>query len=261
MNTASLKGTVAGLAIVTCCATAVAKDPANDTIATAKGALTIHAIHHASMMLSWNGLHVLIDPAPAVEGPKAADPAAEYRSLPKPDVIVITHGHFDHFSVPILEAVAGAGTKVVAPQAVRDAMPADLQAKTEVMKNGDSAVVDGIPVEAVAAYNITPDRLKFHPKGTGNGYILTFGGKRVYVAGDTEETPELAHLSGIDVAFLPINLPYTETEEAAVKWVRDFKPRIVYPYHYHNQDGTLTDVTAFKKDVAGTSDVRLLRWY
>ena len=259
MKTSSLRSTVAGLALITC--SAIAATPTDATISTAKGALAIHAIHHASMMLTWNNLHVLVDPAPPVEGAKPADPTAEYRDLPKPDVIVITHGHFDHFSVPILEAVAGPQTKILAPQAVRDAMPPDLQAKTEVMKNGDIETVDGIPVQAVPAYNVTPDRLKFHPKGTGNGYIFIFGGKRVYVAGDTEETPELADLKNIDVAFLPMNLPYTENVAAAAKWVKDFKPRVVYPYHYHNQDGSYADLAQFKKDVGGASAVRELKWY
>ncbi|MDE2498621.1 MAG: MBL fold metallo-hydrolase [Alphaproteobacteria bacterium] len=232
--------------------------PADDTVATAKGALDIHAIHHASMMLTWNGLHVLVDPAPVAPG---VDPATPYKALPTPDVILITHIHPDHFNVPILEAVAGPKTEIISPQNVYDAMPADLKAKTKVMKNGEKDVIDTIPVEAVPMYNMTPERMKFHPKGLGDGYILTLGGKHVYIAGDTEETPELAHLSHIDVAFVPMNLPYTETVDAAAKWVWDFKPKIVYPYHYHNQDGTLSDVDAFKKEVGGASDVRLLQWY
>lgn len=258
MKNTRMKGTAAGLAILACCTTSAAAQNADDKIATSSGALEIHAIHHASLMLTWNGRHVLVDPAPIDSG---ADPAAGYLALPKPDVIVITHVHGDHFNVPILEAVAGPHTVVVAPQNVFDAMPADLKAKTKVMKNGDKDAVDAIPVEAVPAYNTTADREKFHTKGTGNGYVFSFGGKRVYVAGDTEEAPELAHLTAIDVAFVPMNLPYTETVRAAAHWVKDFKPRIVYPYHYHNQDGTLSDVAAFKKDVGGASEVRLLRWY
>jgi L-ascorbate metabolism protein UlaG (beta-lactamase superfamily) len=150
---------------------------------------------------------------------------------------------------------------IVAPQDVYDALPADLKAKTKVMKNGNKDVVDAIPVEAVTAYNTTPERTKFHAKGAGNGYVLTFGGKRVYIAGDTEEAPELAHLPNIDAAFLPMNLPYTETVEAAAKWVRDFKPGVVYPYHYRNGDGTMSDLAAFKKLVGGASEVRVLGWY
>lgn len=140
-------------------------------------------------------------------------------------------------------------------------MPADLQAKVKAMNNGDRAMLGGVGVEAVAMYNITPARLNFHPKGQGNGYILTFGDKRVYIAGDTEETPELAHLANIDLAFIPANLPYTQTVEAAAKWVKDFRPKIVFPYHYRNQDGTTSDMAAFETLVGNASLVRLRKWY
>jgi len=252
-----LRWAAAGLALLVIGAEPAMSVPSDDTIATTKGALEIHAIHHASLMLTWNRKHVLVDPAPA----KEADGIGPYNALPKPDLIVITHVHGDHFNIPILEAVAGPDTSIVSPQNVYDAMPADLKTKTKVMKNGDTNVMDAIPIEAVPAYNTTPDRMRFHSQGFGNGYVLTFGGKRVYIAGDTEETPELAHLPNIDAAFLPMNLPYTEAVEAAAKWVKDFKPHIVYPYHYHNNDGTLSDVAAFKAQVGGASEVRLLNWY
>ena len=243
------------LTVLFLCAGAAAR--ADDSIATDNGPLVIHPIHHASLMLTWNGKHVLADPAPVDGG---ADPTTPYRALPTPDVIVVTHIHGDHFNVPILEAVAGAATVIVAPQNVYDALPADLKSKTKVMKNGDRLVADSIPVEAVAMYNTTPERMKFHPKGQGNGYILTIGGKGIYIAGDTEEAPELAHLANIDVAFIPMNLPFTETVDAAANWVRDFKPKIVYPYHYHNGDGTLSDLNRFKALVGGATDVRLRDW-
>ncbi|MGC9954734.1 MAG: MBL fold metallo-hydrolase [Rhizomicrobium sp.] len=256
----SWKTAAAGFALLAACTGSAMSAPSDDAVATAKGALEIHAIHHASLMLTWNGRRVLVDPAPIDEA-KGANPAAGYAALPKPDAIVVTHIHFDHFNVPIIEAVAGANTVIVAPQNVYDALPADLKAKTKVMKNGDKDVVDAIPVEAVPAYNTTPDRTKFHPKGVGNGYILTLGGKRIYIAGDTEKTPELAHLAAIDVAFVPMNLPYTQTVDAAARWVKDFKPGIVYPYHFRNGDGTMSDLAAFRTQVGTTSDVRLLHWY
>jgi len=246
----------AGLALVALTGTAMSASK-DDTISTAKGALEIHAIHHASLMLSWNGKTVLIDPAPLDEG----DTGAEFKALPKPDVIVFTHGHYDHYNAHIALAIAGSATEILAPQDVYDAMPSALKIKTKMMRSGDTASADGIPVEAVAMYNITPEREKFHPKGHGNGYILTFGGKRIYIAGDTEEAPELAHLEDIDAAFLPMNLPYTQSIDAAAHWVRDFKPRIVYPYHFRNGDGTRSDLDKFKAEVAGTSEVRVLEWY
>lgn len=249
---------VASVLFLLAMSAAARADNGADKIDTANGKIEIRPIHHASLMLTWKGRYVLVDPAPLSD---SGDPVPPYLVLHKPDVIVITHDHYDHFNVAILEAVAGAKTEIVAPQSVYDKMPADLQAKTKIMHNGDSADVDGIPLEAVGMYNITPDRLKFHPKGTGNGYVLTFGGKRVYIAGDTEETHELAHLANIDVAFVPMNLPYTETVEAAAQWVRDFKPKIVYPYHFHNADGTLSDVAKFKALVGDASEVRIRTWY
>jgi L-ascorbate metabolism protein UlaG (beta-lactamase superfamily) len=259
MTIRNAKAIAAAVALVVLSAVSAMAQSTIDTIAAPGGAITVHSIHHASLMLTWNGKHVLVDPAPL--DAKGADPAAGYASLPKPDVIVVTHIHGDHFNVPIIEAVVGRDTVIVAPKEVYEALPADLKAKTKVMKNGDSNVVDAIPMEAVPAYNTTPERTKFHAKGVGNGYVLTFGGKRVYIAGDTEETPELAHLAGIDAAFLPMNLPYTETVEAAAKWVKDFKPGVVYPYHCRNADGTMSDLGTFKTLVGGASEVRVLNWY
>ena len=259
MNTIRALGTAAALAFLTAtvpeCALAA---PAPDQIPTAKGELSIQPIHHAALMLSWNGKHVLIDPAPLG---REANPAAAFTALPSPDIILITHIHGDHFSVPILQAVAGAHTVIVTPHNVYAAMPADLQKKARALSNGDKATIDSIRIEAVPMYNTTAERSHFHPKGDGNGYIVTLGGKRVYIAGDTEESPELAHLRNIEVAFIPINLPYTQTVQAAAKWVRDFRPKIVYPYHYRNMDGTFSDLNSFKQLVGGASDVRLRNWY
>jgi L-ascorbate metabolism protein UlaG (beta-lactamase superfamily) len=247
----------AGLAALVA-ATGAAMSANTDTIATAKGPIEILAIHHASLMLTWNGKHVLVDPAPLDH---SGTPDTSFARLPKPDVIFYTHDHFDHFNPGILEAEAGPDTQIYAPQEVADLVPKPLQSKVHVLANGDKTAVDGIGVEAVPMYNTSPERTKFHPKGKGNGYILTFGDRRIYVAGDTEEAPELAHLPRIDAAFLPMNLPYTETVEAAAHWVKDFKPRIVYPYHFRNGDGSKSDLNAFKADVGGASDVRVLDWY
>jgi L-ascorbate metabolism protein UlaG (beta-lactamase superfamily) len=240
---------------------ALAQVTGSDHMATSDGPVDITLIHHATLRLDWKDQHILIDPAP-LDGAKDDAVTAPYRAMPQPTYILITHVHGDHFNVPILEAVAGPNTTIIAPQNVRDAMPADLQAKTKAMKNGDKGMLGPVGVEIVPMYNTTPERLNFHPKGVGNGYVLTFAGKRIYVAGDTEETPELAHLANIDIAFIPINLPYTEDVAAAAKWVRDFKPKIVFPYHYRNGDGTTSDMVAFLSQVGNASIVRLRnRWY
>jgi L-ascorbate metabolism protein UlaG (beta-lactamase superfamily) len=180
----------------------------------------------------------------------------EYTAAPTPNLILVTHEHGDHFNVDILNAVSGDAT-IVVPQAVMDKLPDTLKAKAQVLANGASATVADIPIEAVPAYNISPDRLKYHPKERqDNGYVLTLGGERVYIAGDTEDTPEMRALQNIDVAFLPMNLPYTMDVDHAADAARTFRPGIVYPYHYGE-----SDVNAFKTQVADASDVRLLKWY
>jgi len=250
----------AGLVALALSLPATAQIAGSDHLLTSGGPVDIVPIHHASMMLTYKGAHVLIDPAP-LDGAQGDAVTAPYKAMPRPDFILVTHIHGDHFNAPILDAVSGPNTVIVAPQNVRDAMPAALQAMVRVMKNGDKGQLGAIPVEAVAMYNTTPAKLNFHPKGLGNGYVLTFGDKRVYIAGDTEETPELAHLANIDLAFIPANLPYTQTVEAAAKWVKDFRPKMVFPYHYRNQDGTTSDMAAFSTQVGNASLVRLRKWY
>ena len=233
---------------------AVAQAAQDDQIPTSNGNLTIHPVHHAGVVLTWNGKRIVADPTTFPPGPNSG--AADFRGANAPDLILITHEHGDHFSVPTLTDLAGPNTVIVVPQSVYGMLPAALQAKAKVMKNGEKATYAGVPIEAVTAYNTTADRLMFHPKGRDNGYVLTMGGKRVYLAGDTEEDPELKNLPNIDVAFIPMNLPYTMTVEDAAKWVKDFKPKIVYPYHF-----AMSDVQKFKTLVGNASDVRLRKWY
>jgi L-ascorbate metabolism protein UlaG (beta-lactamase superfamily) len=227
----------------------------DDTIPTAAGPVALHVIHHAALTLTWNGLTILVDPAPLQGGAAPADPAAEFKALPAPSIILLTHDHPDHFNAQVLEAVTG-GAAIFAPKEVADQMPADLKTKTRVMANGDKTTIAGVSIEVFPMYNTTPDRLKCHPKGDGNGYILTIGGKRIYIAGDTEETPEMRALTNIDVAFLPMNLPFTMDIRHAAQAGKDFKPKVVYPYHYRG-----SDVEAFETLVGDAADVRLLKWY
>jgi len=252
-----LYAAVAAAALTLASATVTLTTPAaaqDDSIATTNGNLVIHPVHHAGVVLSWNGKRIVADPTNFP--PDNNSGAAAFRGAAAPDLILITHEHGDHFSVPTLTELAGPNTVIVAPQSVFGMMPPALQAKTKVMKNGDKQTYAGVAIEAVPEYNVTADRLMFHPKGRDNGYVLSLGGKRVYLAGDTEETPELKNLPNIDVAFVPMNLPYTMTEDAAATWVKDFKPKIVYPYHYG-----MSDVNKFKTAVGSASDVRLRKWY
>ena len=228
----------------------------DNVVATSMGDLTIHPIHHASMMLEWNGMNILVDPAPPPGGaPEGVDATAEFTALPEPDLILVTDIHGDHMSAEVLSAVMGAAP-IVAPQAVADELPEALQVMTQVVANGESVNVQGIEIEAVPMYNLTEDRLMYHDPGRGNGYVLNLGDTRVYIAGDTEDIPEMRALTDISVAFVPMNLPYTMTPEQAADAVAEFQPTIVYPYHYG-----MSDLNVFVANVGDASEVRLLEWY
>ena len=220
-----------------------------DSLATKAGNVIIHPINHATLALGWTNLIIYVDP---VGG------AAPFASLPKPDLILLTHTHGDHFSVDTLKVVAGTKATLVAPPSVAAQLPEDLKSRTTVLTNGETKSLQGVTIEAVPMYNTTPERATFHVKGQGNGYVLTFGDKRVYISGDTEDIPEMRALKNIEVAFLCLNLPYTMTPEQAASAVREFRPKIVYPYHSRG-----TDVEKFKKlvgDDVGV-EVRLTDWY
>jgi L-ascorbate metabolism protein UlaG (beta-lactamase superfamily) len=219
-----------------------------DTVPTQDGDLRIYPINHATLALQWKGKTIYVDP---VGGAKA------FEGLPAPDLILVCHIHGDHFDKPTLSAVAGKAV-FAAPPTVAEQMPADLRSRTTVLTNGQRAELAGISVEAIPAYNLTQARLTYHPKGRDNGYVLTLGGKRIYISGDTEDIPEMLALKDIDVAFLCMNLPYTMDVTQASKAARAFKPRIVYPYHSRG-----SNVEEFKK-LVGTDagvEVRLRDWY
>src|SRR5881396_1808195 len=220
-----------------------------DHIATSDGDLIIHPINHATFVMGWKDKVIYVDPVGT---------SKRFDGLPKPDLILVTDIHGDHLSPETLEAVADAKTAIVAPSAVAEKLPEKLRKQTTVLANGETKSVAGISVEAVPMYNLTADRLKFHTKGRGNGYVVTLGGKLIYLSGDTEDIPEMRALKNIDVAFVCMNLPYTMTEEQAASAVREFKPKIVYPYHYRD-----SDVGKFKKLVGEDSgvEVRLRDWY
>jgi len=227
---------------------AAARD--GDRIATAGGELLIKPVEHASFVMQWQGRTIYVDPV---------GDAALFQGLPKPDLILITHQHPDHMSADTLTAIAGGSdAPIVAPASVKEQLPPPLSRRVRVLANGDSATVMGIPIRAVPAYNITPERLKYHPRGRDNGYVLTLTDRRVYIAGDTEDIPEMRALRDIDVAFVPMNLPYTMTVQQAASAVREFKPRIVYPYHSRG-----SDTQEFARLVGQDSgvDVRLRDWY
>ncbi|MBR9763805.1 MAG: MBL fold metallo-hydrolase [Rhodobacteraceae bacterium] len=208
---------------------AMAQNLTGDSYDTDSGQVSIHPVSHASFVMDTPAGRIYVDP---VGG------AAAYEALPAADAILITHHHGDHFDPETLAGLverAGSVPMITNPT-VAESLPAELQGSNTVMANGDSATLLGYDIRAVPAYNYTEDRQGYHPEGRDNGYVISVDGLTVYVAGDTEDTPEMRALEGIDLAFVPFNLPYTMTEEQAAAGVTAFAPKVVYPYHYRGSD-------------------------
>jgi L-ascorbate metabolism protein UlaG (beta-lactamase superfamily) len=202
-------------------------------------------ITHASLILTWEGKTIHVDPWSR----------GEYEGQPKADLILITDSHGDHMDLKQIAEVSKEDTVIIAPLVVQETVT-----QAEVLKNGESTTMMGIGIEAVPMYNLKrgpdPGRL-YHPKGRGNGYIVTLGETRVYISGDTACTPEMKQLKDIDIAFVCMNLPYTMPPEEAAECVNAFKPAVVYPYHSRG-----SDLEVFKKAVTAPGvDVRVLDWY
>ena len=196
-----------------------------DILKTSQGDLEITFIGHGSLMFTFNDKVIYVDPISKL---------AEYSKLPKADLLLITHEHPDHLDLKAVEAVRTDKTVLILTKTCAARLKGGI-----IMENGDTKTVDGLKIEAVPAYNLVHMRsegVPFHAKGVGNGYVITFGDKRVYVAGDTENIPEMKKLERIDCAFLPMNLPYTMTPEMVADAAKAFKPKILYPYHYGDTD-------------------------
>jgi L-ascorbate metabolism protein UlaG (beta-lactamase superfamily) len=211
-------------------------------------------IQHATMVLEWNGVVIYIDP---VGG------ASAFQSQKRPDLILITDIHGDHFNLETLQELNTEKAKIMVPQAVANRIPEAFTPQLDVLNNGDAKERFEITIEAIPMYNIREEALKFHAKGRGNGYVLEMNGERIYISGDTEDIPEMRNLKDIDKAFVCMNLPYTMTVKSAADAVLEFQPKEVYPYHYRGTDG-FSDVQQFKSIVNKTDDkieVSLLNWY
>jgi L-ascorbate metabolism protein UlaG (beta-lactamase superfamily) len=214
-----------------------------DKVPTAAGELQITFIGHGSLMFAFGGKIIHVDPYGVL---------TDYSKLPKADLILITHEHRDHYDLQTIMTLKKAGTAVVLTKTC-----AANTGDGTVMANGDTKDILGLKIEAVPAYNIIHKRSNgelFHPKGRGNGYVITFGDKRVYIGGDTENIPEMKVLKNIDIAFLPVDLPYTMTPDMAALAAGSFGPKIVYPYHYGD-----TEVAGIKRalgSIKGT-DLRI----
>lgn len=197
----------------------------SDTVPTSDGELSMTFIGHGTLMFRFGGQVIHVDPWSKL---------ADYKELPKADLILITHEHRDHLDPAAIQALQKPDTVILHPASCGDKVQGGM-----IMTNGQTTTARGIRIEAIPAYNIEHMRdsgQPFHPRGVGNGYILTVGDKRVYVAGDTENTPEMKALKNIDVAFLPMNLPYTMTPRMVADAAKAFQPGILYPYHYGETD-------------------------
>ncbi len=198
-----------------------------DVIKTSNGDLEITFIGHGSLMMKFENRIIHVDPYGRL---------ADYSKLSKADLILITHDHPDHLDPEAIGHIETKETKIVLAPQCAEKLP-----RGSVMNNGDAQTIKGIKIEAVPAYNIVQKRDNgepFHPKGQGNGYVLTFGDRQVYIAGDTENTPEMKSLKNIDIAFLPMNQPYTMSPEMVADAAQAFKPKILYPYHFGDTDSS-----------------------
>ena len=199
--------------------------------------VTFHALTHASIRIVYDGKEIQIDPVR-----KLGNKVIDYSAMPKADYIFVTHEHGDHFNQEAIKTLSGEKTRFITNKRC-----ADMYGSGEVMKNGDRMqIADDFTIEAVPAYNTTEGRTQFHPQGRDNGYILTIDGLRIYIAGDTEDIPEMQDIKDIDIAFLPCNQPYTMTPEQLVRAAKIIKPKVLFPYHYGQTD--VSSIPAQLKD-------------
>jgi L-ascorbate metabolism protein UlaG (beta-lactamase superfamily) len=225
-----------------------------DQIETEKGPLSIQPILHGTVVFTWDGKTIYVDPYGGAEAFKGVAP---------PDLILITDIHGDHLDLETLKAINTDKATFVVPQAVADKLPENIKNRVVVLANSEHTEQHGIAIAALPMYNLPESEDSRHTKGRGNGYVLEFADKTIYLSGDTEDIPEMRALRNIDVAFVCMNLPYTMDVDQAASAVLEFKPAIVYPYHYRGQDG-MSDVEAFKRQVNEGDqniDVRLRNWY
>lgn len=225
-----------------------------DVINTKNGNITIQPITHGTLVLTYKNKTIYIDPYGGAD---------KFKGLAKPDFILITDIHQDHLNIKTLKGIDTKGANFIVPQAVADKLPNEYKNQVEVLENRQGIHRLGLFISAVAMYNLPESEDAYHTKGRGNGYIINFDDTKVYVSGDTSAIPEMRQLYDIDVSFVCMNLPYTMDIQEASSAVLDFKPAIVYPYHYRGTDGFL-DIKKFKEIVSKENseiDVRLRDWY
>ncbi|MET2984739.1 MBL fold metallo-hydrolase [Aureibaculum conchae] len=225
-----------------------------DTIKSNKGDIIIQPIIHGTLVLQWNNTTIYVDPYGG---------AALFKGIAAPDLILITDIHGDHTNLETLKGLDTKKAKFIVPSAVAEMLKDDYGNQLEIIRNGEMSVQGDIFINALPMYNLPEDETSRHPKGRGNGYFLNLGGKAIYISGDTEDIKEMRTLKDIDIAFVCMNLPYTMDINQAADAVLEFKPKIVYPYHYRGKPN-MSDTKAFKKLVNDKNteiEVRLKDWY
>ena len=225
-----------------------------DTFETKNGLIKIQPILHSSFVLTYNNKTVYIDPYGG---------GNLYNGIKSPDIILITDIHGDHLNQETLDAIDTSKAIFIVPEAVANKLPSNYNSKIVILKNGQGIHRLDIFIKAIAMYNLPEEADAKHPKGRGNGYVLTIDDKRIYISGDTEDIPEMKMLQNIDIAFICMNLPYTMTIDQAAKAVLEFKPKNVYPFHYRGKDG-FSNVQEFKNIVNSKNNkinVLLKNWY
>lgn len=206
-------------------------------------------IEHASFVMQTNTITIYVDPVGTI---------GRYGDFPAPDIILITDIHYDHLDSRVVGALKKETTTVIGPQQVIAQL-----GYGEAIAAGNIKTINDVSIEAVAAYNLTQDRLQFHERGRGVGYVVTMEGKRIYISGDTEDVPEMRNLKDIDYAFVCMNLPYTMSVEQAADAVLAFCPNVVFPYHFRGKEN-VSDIEHFRSLVEEKNqeiDVRVLSWY
>jgi L-ascorbate metabolism protein UlaG (beta-lactamase superfamily) len=223
-----------------------------DSFETPAGPITIAPVSHASFVAQTPLGVIYVDPV---------GEAGAYASFPAPDLVLLTHEHDDHYNQQTLDAIVGERTQIITNPAVFALLPEAMQAQANAVENGATARFKELSIEAIPAYNITEERKNFHPQGRDNGYVLNFEGFRMYISGDTEDTPEMRALKNIDLAFVCMNLPFTMDATAAASAVAEFKPTYVYPYHYRGRDNGTQDPAEFAQAVGAGIQVKMGGWY
>lgn len=223
-----------------------------DRFETSMGDLTVFPIDHASFVMQSQAGTTYVDP---VGG------AALYEGMGQPTLILITHEHGDHYDAETLAALDDGNVQFITNPAVYEMLTEEQQARATQLANGESTSFGNITYDAIPAYNTTQERLDFHPQGRDNGYVVTMGDFRIYISGDTEDTPEMRALEDIDLAFVCMNLPFTMSAEAAASAVSEFAPTYVYPYHYRGRDNGTQDPMEFANMLTSDTEAKMGGWY